>query len=286
MVKSEVELLLKYEMKSLRFHDENYKEVSEILVHIVSKASIKVNEIYSTNKIRFKKKIDNSPVTTADTESNRIIINELNKYFKNCLIISEEEKSNKYNKEKEFFLVDPLDGTKEFIKKNGEFTINIGLIQNKNPILGAVDVPAKSLTYYTDGKTSFKKTKQKKKKIKVKRNSYKTVLISRSHLDKQTYFFLQQLKDYKTIKVGSSLKFCLLAEGSADCYVRFGNTMEWDTAAGHAILKAAGGSVIDKNFKKLEYSKKKFKNNDFFAFNFSNELYKNIFIDVLKKFKD
>ena len=92
-------------------------------------------------------------------------------------------------------------------------------------------------------------------------------------------------KDYKTIKVGSSLKFCLLAEGLADCYVRFGNTMEWDTAAGHAILKAAGGSVIDKNFKKLEYSKKNFKNNDFFAFNFSNELYKKNFIDVLKKFK-
>ena len=272
-------------MKKLKFNDENYKEVAEILVHIVNKASIKVNEIYNTNKIHFKNKIDNSPITIADTESNRIIINELNKYFKDCLIISEEEESKKYNNEKEFFLVDPLDGTKEFINKNDEFTINIGLIQNKNPILGAVDVPAKSLTYFSDGRTSFKKTKQKKKKIKVKRNSFKTVLISRSHLDKQTYFFLEQLKDYKTLKIGSSLKFCLIAEGSADFYVRFGNTMEWDTAAGHAVLKAAGGNVIDQNFKKLKYKKKNFKNNDFFAFNFFNELYKNKFIHVIKKFK-
>ena len=235
-------------MKKYKFNDENYKEVAEILVHIVNKASIRVNEIYNTNQIHFKNKIDNSPITIADTESNRIIINELNKYFKDCLIISEEEESKKYNNEKEFFLVDPLDGTKEFINKNDEFTINIGLIQNKNPILGAVDVPAKSLTYFSDGRTSFKKTKQKKKKIKVKRNSFKTVLISRSHLDKQTYFFLKQLKDYKTLKIGSSLKFCLIAEGSADFYVRFGNTMEWDTAAGHAVLKSAGVRIWRSSF--------------------------------------
>ena len=270
-------------MDNLRFNHTNYNEVCEILLNIAKKASLIVKEIYNNSKIQFEKKPDKTPITLADKESNNIIVHELNKHFKECLVISEEEESRKYNNDKEFFLVDPLDGTKEFINKNGEFTINIGLVQNKRPTLGVVDVPAKSIIYYSNGFNSFKKTKNESLPIKVKHNSNKTLLISRSHLDRSTYLFLEKLKDYKTIEVGSSLKLCLIAEGFADMYVRFGNTMVWDTAAAHAVLITAGGNIINQNLTELKYTKKDFRNREFFAFNSLNTNLIRIFEAVLKE---
>lgn len=220
-------------------------------------------------------KADNSPLTEADLNANRVI-NVLLKQT-SIPIISEENKEIPYSersKWNECWIVDPLDGTKEFIKRNGEFTVNIALIKDQRPVLGVIYVPVTRELYFGDveNKSSCKVIVGETKNISLlletaseinpSANGNDTLRIagSRSHMNDETKDFIEELskkyKEIETISKGSSLKFCLVAEGKADVYPRFAPTMEWDTAAGQAICEAAGLKVISKETgKELLYNK-------------------------------
>jgi 3'(2'), 5'-bisphosphate nucleotidase len=186
-------------------------------------------------------------LTKADEVSHNIIVNGLKKY--NIPILSEEGKNIPYEERKNwklFWLIDPLDGTKEFIKRNGEFTVNIALIYNNSPIFGVVYAPVIDTIYFNDEKDSFriKNSKLEKLPIKQERDTF-VVVASKSHLNNKTQKFIEKLstinkRPMTTISKGSSLKLCLVAEGSADIYPRLAPTMEWDTAAADAIVRKAG----------------------------------------------
>ena len=229
-------------------------------------AGEKILEIYSKKFEIFKKK-DASPVTLADLQSEKIIIQGLKKIFNKAVIISEEKNNKNINKSNNFWLVDPLDGTKEFIKKNDEFTINIAFIKNKRPVLGIIYAPALKKTYVGIMKNAYRIVNKKKfKKIIFNKKSTKAIIMSRSHSSKSELKDLK--KKYKTSKIlflGSALKFCYLAEGKASIYPRSGPTYEWDTAAGHAIINSVGGKVLTNNGIELKYGKKDFKNTNFVA---------------------
>lgn len=205
-------------------------------------------------------KADNSPLTIADKMSNDIICKELKT---SCLpILSEEIKSNPYNERKDWdslWIVDPLDGTKEFIKRNGEFTVNIALVKNGTPILGVIYIPVKKILYFgAKNEGAYKIDNFSIKDFNGIGNLIKAsdkmpcyneerkfrVVASRSHLSPETEEFINKKKelypDLEMVSVGSSIKICLVCEGSADVYPRFAPTMEWDTAAGDAIARSMG----------------------------------------------
>ena len=253
-----------------------------------TEASLKAaNEILFVYNKDFKVdfKADYSPLTEADLISNKIIIEHL--LPTNIPIISEENKQVPYSIRKNWkrcWIIDPIDGTKEFIKKNGEFTINIALIENGVTKLGVIYVPVSKALYYTNetktlafktiissNEVSFEKLLFNKKDI-LKPNLIKQPIIkvigSRSHMNKDTLDFVKNLrnegKDVEIVSKGSSLKFCLVAEGKADFYPRFAPTMEWDTAAGQAICEAVGLKVIDQITKKaMTYNRQNLINNYF-----------------------
>lgn len=236
------------------------------LIEIAIKASIEagkaIMKIYDTDfDIRYKD--DNSPLTTADHAAHHIISSFLEKTA--IPILSEEGKHLPFDERKEwqqFWLVDPLDGTKEFIKKNGEFTVNIALIDHGEPVAGVIYVPVTDVLYagienqgafklYSTGEFDGSAEDLRKKAIHLPENKNENafrVVASRSHLSKKTAEFIENLKkdhaNIQTVSKGSSLKLCLIAEGAADIYPRFAPTMEWDTGAGHAIVNAAGGKVV------------------------------------------
>lgn len=210
------------------------------LIEIAKKAGKAIMEVYSKNfDIEYKE--DNSPLTQADKNANEIIVKELLKY--GYPIISEESKKEEYNKRKDwndFFLVDPLDGTKEFISRNGNFTINIAFLKDKKPLLGVIYSPVKDIVYYTDGNKAYKNGEE----ISWKEGEKTRVVASKNHLNKETEEFIKKLGETEFVSIGSSLKFCLIAEGKADIYPRLGLTSEWDTAAAHAIMKVIGKKVL------------------------------------------
>lgn len=264
-----------------KIKENDYIEISETLRYISTVASRKVIDIYNnSNNYDIKLKNDTSPLTEADLESNRIIIDNIQKNFKNIPIISEEN-TNSTLDSKIFFLVDPLDGTKEFISRNGEFTVNIALIVNNYPTLGVVDIPAKKIQFFSDGKKSFKSSDGLTQQIKVKKiRKIVKILASRSHMNNKTENFIKKFKNHKLFKKGSSLKICSIAEGNADLYPRFGNTMEWDIAAAHAILKTAGGRLTDLKLNEIKYGKKNLLNKKFLAFsNFKEDFLLNKIYD-------
>lgn len=197
---------------------------------------------------------DNSPLTEADTLTNKEIVSFLEENFK-YPILSEEGKSIDYaerSKWDTFWLVDPIDGTKEFVKKNGEFTVNIALIENSKPIFGVIYVPVTDTLYYGDTNSSFKVNNltgdKEKLSLPYTRTNTLTFVASNSHRSAETDKFISSFKDDKKIvSIGSSLKLCLVAEGSADIYPRLAPTMEWDIAAGHAILLGAGKQLVEFN---------------------------------------
>jgi 3'(2'), 5'-bisphosphate nucleotidase len=228
-------------------------------------------------------KDDNSPVTVADKNAEKLILKDLNNKFPEIPIISEEAYSNGEvpNFSDEFFLVDPLDGTKEFIKKNGEFTVNIGLIKSELASIGVVYAPAKKRMFFCDDMSNayeleinndFSGSLENAKKINTNSSDLKniTAIISRSHNNIETDDFLKNLSIKETILLGSSYKFCLIASGKADIYPRFSPTCEWDIAAGHAILKAAGGNIymLDGNEIRYGFKERKFINPSFLARNY------------------
>ena len=219
---------------------------------------------FQKKNIQIKYKKDQSPLTQADLASNKIIVSGLKKKFNNISIISEENKNRIVSDF--FFLIDPLDGTKEFIKGSPEFTVNIALIKNKEPCYGFICIPKLEKIYWNNSSKSFVEINNKKKVIKC-RNCFKRldIEVSKSHMDKKTEIFLQSIKYRKINSSGSSLKICNIAEGTSNIYPRYGETMEWDIAAGHSILKKAGGEIFDSNFSPLVYGKKNFLNKSFIA---------------------
>ena len=238
------------------------------LLKISSEAGLAILEIYNKDfDVEYKQ--DNSPLTLADQKSNQIIISRLIELYPKIPYISEETKQTPYEQRKNweyFWLIDPLDGTKEFIKKNGEFTINIALIYKSEPILGIVYAPVKDKLYYAlKGQGSYKiEGEQAPEQIHARKNiSFDKLVVvgSRSHAGKELENYINEMRQqYKTIEfiaAGSSLKFCLVAEGKADIYLRTGPTMEWDTAAGHIIAVESGKEVLQfKNGNPLIYNKR------------------------------
>ncbi|MBL10419.1 MAG: 3'(2'),5'-bisphosphate nucleotidase [Acidiferrobacteraceae bacterium] len=236
-------------------------DLFEEIVEVSQGAGEIILDIYENSNHRHTFKEDNSPLTKADTESNKFIVNKLKKITPHLPLLSEEEKRIPFNNRsswKEYWLIDPLDGTKEFIKRNGEFTVNIALIRNNIPVFGVIDIPVKKQTYWgAEGIGSFIiKNNKKSEKIYVANESKEKmrILSSRSHKGDER-ILLKKINDYKLIKAGSSLKFCLIASGEADAYIRLGPTSEWDIAAGDAIVRFAGGIIVDLNNKGLEYNK-------------------------------
>ncbi|MGL4410934.1 MAG: 3'(2'),5'-bisphosphate nucleotidase CysQ [Bacteroidales bacterium] len=226
-------------------------------------AGAEIMKIYNdpTSDFEVEIKSDNSPLTIADKISNDVITSYLRE--SNIPILSEEMKQAPFSERKDWdtlWVVDPIDGTKEFIKKNGEFTVNIALVKNHTPILGVVYLPAKGLLYFADEKIgAYRIRTSSSDMVNIMANSIKLpiersekiyrVVASRSHCNEETTRFINELKEIhgnvELVSSGSSIKICLVAEGSADIYPRFGPTMEWDTAAGHAIALYAGFQVVE-----------------------------------------
>ena len=232
-------------------------------------AGLEILKVYQQKvDVEFKK--DSSPLTIADKKANDII----EKYLltTNIPILSEEGRHAPYQERRNWnlvWIVDPLDGTKEFIKKNGEFTVNIALVKNGIPIIGVIYVPVSKCLYFASYQGSFKELEGERLKLPLMRNNniYK-VVGSRSHVSSETEKYYADLKKEKNeiefVSMGSSIKICLVAEGVADVYPRFAPTMEWDTAAGHAIAKYANKKLIDlETEQEMVYNRSNLKNNWF-----------------------
>ena len=243
---------------------------NKLLLDICNVAIQAGNEIlnFYNNDIEVTHKEDLSPLTKADLASNKIILESLNNLNSNIPILSEESLVDWSIRKnwKKYWLVDPLDGTKEFIKKNGEFTVNIALIENNNPTLGVIYIPAKSLLYLAEkNKGSFKSNTKDIlenldgiQKIVVSDKTNRTRIIgSRSHSN-ATFdnWVKEKFPNADIVQAGSSLKFCLIAEGKADIYPRFGPTSEWDIAAGHIIVNEAGGKIRTFQNNSIKYNTK------------------------------
>ena len=216
-------------------------------------------------------KADRSPLTLADLAAHRTIVEGLVKLTPEIPILSEEAADISYAGRAQwtrFWLVDPLDGTREFIKRNGEFTVNIALIENGEPVLGVVYAPVLDVCYYAvRGAGAFvQRGSSAAQPISVKPHAAREtikVVASRSHSDMRTEALLKRLGDHQCISMGSSLKLCLVAEGAAHFYPRLGPTMEWDTAAAHAVVNEAGGRVCDLAGSELHYNKADLHNPEF-----------------------
>jgi len=233
------------------------------VVEIAKEAGIAITEIYNSD-FDYQLKKDLSPITAADNLSHNIITERLKTLNPKIPILSEENCNIPYKIRShwtQYWLVDPLDGTKEFISKNGEFTVNIALIENNTPIFGVIDIPVSNETYWGSKVSgSFCSNENNDvKQIYVSDNHHNPIRIvaSRSHPSNMLASLLEIIVDYEIIEIGSSIKFCLIASGQADCYPRFGPTSEWDTAAGEAIVSYAGGRVVTARGNSMNYNAKK-----------------------------
>jgi 3'(2'), 5'-bisphosphate nucleotidase len=249
----------------------------EAMVAAAVEAGRAAHEIYIAG-FEVQRKADRSPVTQADLAAEAIILERLRHAAPDVPIVAEEEVAagRKPAIGSEFFLVDPLDGTKEFIQRIGDFTVNIALIRNGVPVMGVVYAPVTSGLFIgnvEDGwaQRSHQPTDSKNVatgaplRVRAAPAGGLTVVVSRSHATPETETYLAQYPVSERISVGSSLKFCLVAAGEADLYPRLGPTMEWDTAAGHAVLVAAGGTVLAPGGAPLEYGKPGLRNSHFIA---------------------
>lgn len=236
----------------------------ESVVDIAYGAGQKIMEVYNNKHPEIVYKADNTPLTKADIQANQVIEYGLKQLSPNISVISEETLNqtaiNQHSQENEVWIVDPLDGTKEFIKRNDEFTVNIALIRNHQPVLGVVYAPALELMYYGSLELgAWKSIKDSDpvqlKTFKQKRN-LPVIIVSHSELNQKTKDWLKNFGPHKLIKLGSSLKICYLIDGIADYYPRLEPIMEWDIAAADAVLRAAGGrSDIVKSALPLQYNK-------------------------------
>jgi 3'(2'), 5'-bisphosphate nucleotidase len=222
------------------------------IMDVSREAGRAVLEVYNSD-FTVERKEDKSPLTIADTRSHGIISAFLKKYF-SFPVLSEEGRDIPYEERRKwgyYWLVDPLDGTKEFVKRQGDFTVNIALIHEGRPVAGVIYVPVTDVLYYAQkGGGSFKVENGKTTKLPVRREKdLLTIVGSRSHATPELEQYIQEMKkkygELEVISCGSSLKFCMIAEGQADVYPRLGLTMEWDTAAGQILVEEAGGQVIE-----------------------------------------
>jgi len=218
---------------------------------------------------KLQDKSDGSPLTAADLAAHEVICAGLKRIAPDIPIISEENKDNPpVAPGTTFWMVDPLDGTKEFISRNGEFTVNIALIRDDLPVLSVVYAPVLDTTYLGQPGLGAWRIKgdgaPQRIRISAPQGELR-VVASRSHSDEKTAALLQKLPPNQVVSAGSSLKFCMVAEGSADFYPRLGTTMEWDTAAAQCVLDAAGGRVVQCNGEALRYNKASWRNPHFFA---------------------
>ncbi len=234
----------------------------KIVCQIAKDAGAAIMSIYDGDHA-VELKADKSPLTAADKASHAMIMTGLQKHFPEIPILSEEGADIPYAVRKDwkrFWLVDPLDGTKEFIKRNGEFTVNIALIEDCQPVAGVVFVPVQDKLYWgINGEGAWvQEGEGGVRTIQVRKPDFEaglTVVMSRSHPSPELEEYLKGIKVAEALPVGSSLKLCVVAEGLADVYPRLGPTMEWDTAAGHAVAEAAGAKVVTPEGKMLEYNK-------------------------------
>ena len=237
----------------------------------ITKAGEAILEVYHSGDFSVDLKSDDSPLTKADLIANKILVEYLSK-VSDYPVISEEGEHVAFDQRKHFdtfWLVDPLDGTKEFVNRNGEFTVNVALIDQGVPVLGAIYVPVTDVFYWGQlGAGAWKLSSGEKVALKVSEGDRPKVAVgSKSHAQPEEKNFYETLGLTDIRSVGSSLKFCMVAEGLADLYYRVGPTMEWDVAAGHAIVKAAGGEVYNDTDRKtvFSYNKPDLKNGPFFC---------------------
>ncbi len=240
------------------------------IVSLAERAGEAIMAVYSQDHFGTTFKSDHSPLTHADLAAHHLIIEGLEELTPELPALSEESRAISYESRQEweaYWLIDPLDGTKEFIKRNNEFTVNIALVEKGKSTLGVVHAPALDWTYYaTHGAGAFKKNSDNKP-LRLSAGDYRLkpikVAISRAHGKDRTVHFLKNLGAYEAIEMGSSLKFCIVAEGTAALYLRFGRTMEWDSAAADCIVSEAGGSVTDLKGNPLQYNKADLSNPEF-----------------------
>ena len=253
------------------------EEIIQGVIALTRQAGSAIMEVYKS-EFDIHIKDDNSPITAADMKANAIITDGLKEINPEIPILSEEGREipfSERSKWETFWLVDPLDGTKEFIKKNDEFTINIAVLKKNQPVFGVVFAPALDILYWgSQDRGAFKS---------ISGNSHKPVAVnsqlsdpvqiagSRSHPSIKMNAFTSQFEKYEIKPMGSSLKICLVADGSVHFYPRLGPTMEWDTGAAHAVLRAAGGEIIKYGtYEPLKYNKRNLLNPEFIAGNMQN----------------
>ncbi len=248
-------------------NSQNHHQYLEQVIEIAKSAGVAIMQVYSTD-FDVVNKDDNSPLTKADLAAHQAIVNALNQLTPHIPTLSEESDVIGYETRKEwdqYWLIDPLDGTREFVKRNGEFTVNIALIDKQKPVLGVVYAPATELLYFSSfSHGAYKRlNSQPIERIHTKLVDIKHPIIagSRSHSDEKMQNFMNNITNItgatpKLISMGSSLKICLVAEGLADVYPRLGPTSEWDTAAAHCVLREAGGDIVDVTGLTLRYNSK------------------------------
>ena len=244
----------------------DYLNLARQVGQLTRRAGAAILEVYGTDDFGVEQKADESPLTKADKAANDILVAGLKELVLKAPIVSEEGKDIPYAERQQytrFWLVDPLDGTKEFIKRNGEFTVNVALIENGRPVLGAVYVPVTDELFYA----AQNKGAEQEGVGPIHAASFTLqdanlrVVASRSHLNEETQAFMDKLTSPEIVSRGSSLKIIELARGQAHVYPRLGPTMEWDTAAAHAILSEAGGRLVDEETgKELVYNKEVLRN--------------------------
>ncbi len=255
----------------------DFDHLTQVIRRLALQAGDKIMEVYQSPDFDVRAKSDDSPVTAADEAADAIISAGLRAAFPDVPLVTEEQASTHTQSVSTFLIVDPLDGTKEFIKRRGDFTVNIAYVVDGKPVRGVVYAPAKERLFYTnaEGQTveetgPFDKEaagRQTALAVSSPDNAALLVVASKSHRDQATDDYINKYNTADMKSAGSSLKFCLVATGEADIYPRLGRTMEWDTAAGHAVLAGAGGQVVRfDDHSPLQYGKPGFENPFFIAY--------------------
>lgn len=255
----------------------NFEELAKVMRTLALEAGDCIMKIYNSDDFEVRSKSDQSPVTEADEAADALISAGLRSAFPDILLVTEEQAASHSGHADNFLIVDPLDGTKEFVQRRGDFTVNIAYVENGKPIRGIVYAPAKNRLFYTDPSgVSLEETGDLAKDlpgevspihVAAADNDALKVVASKSHRDAATDDYISKYATADMKSAGSSLKFCLVATGEADLYPRLGRTMEWDTAAGHAVLAGAGGDVVRfDDHSKLTYGKPGYENPFFIAY--------------------
>lgn len=242
--------------------DELLSSLTQQVLGIARQAGKAILEVYSSSEFEVDEKQDNTPITTADLLAHRMIVSDL-KSIKPRIQILSEESTNVPFEEREswqsYWLIDPLDGTREFINRSGEFSVNIALVHNKKPILGVIYAPVMDVAYYAyeQGGAWKQSCSMQPRKITARKLPEKELTVARGRSNSpRLKQFLQNLGQHQEVSMGAAIKSCLVAEGVADIYPRLGPTSEWDTAAAQCIVQEAGGRITDTNMRTLEYNSK------------------------------